>query len=293
MIKSMTAFATAAKKQDNVLVETQIRCYNSKYLDIVLRLPWQYNFLEEKIKERITQKLSRGRVELKLRICDQSEDANAYEINEGKATAYYRVLQKLKKTLDIDDSITLKELMSVEGIIQPVEDEKKVVSQWPVICACIDDALTGVDTMRKKEGDFIRKDFAARMAEIEKNVDTIEAGTVDLLTAYQERLKERITRLTQGIVDVETERIAQEAAFLADKSDISEELVRTRSHIVQFREIIDGGEPGGRKLNFMLQEFMREFNTMGAKIGKADMAHIIVNVKAELEKIREQVQNVE
>ena len=147
--------------------------------------------------------------------------------------------------------------------------------------------------MRKKEGDFISQDFKKRLKYIEQTLNKIKRASKDLLSHYQEKLKERMAALTQGIVEIESSRIAQEAAFLADRSDISEEIVRARSHLKQFRDIMTASEPSGRKLNFLLQEFTREFNTMGVKAGNADVSHMIVGVKTELEKIREQVQNVE
>ena len=147
--------------------------------------------------------------------------------------------------------------------------------------------------MRKKEGDFISDDMNKRLDHIENSVATIEKDANNLVPIYQERLKERITSLTRGLVEIDPARIAQEAAFLADRSDITEEITRAQSHLAQFRTIMQSDEPAGRKLNFLLQEFNREFNTMSAKVGNAALSHIIVNVKAEIEKLREQVQNVE
>jgi uncharacterized protein (TIGR00255 family) len=147
--------------------------------------------------------------------------------------------------------------------------------------------------MRKKEGDFIARDFKERLDLIEKTLRQIKRESTDLPGLYQEKLKDRIAALTKNIVEVDPGRIAQEAAFLADRSDISEEIVRARSHLKQFRVIMRAAGPSGRKLNFLLQEFTREFNTMGAKAGNAVVSHMIVGVKTELEKLREQVQNVE
>ena len=147
--------------------------------------------------------------------------------------------------------------------------------------------------MRKKEGEFLFKDLQTRLDYIEESISVIEKNTSDLLPRYQERLKERIMALTQGITEIDPVRIAQEAAILADKSDISEEIVRARSHVNQFRKIMTENAPVGKKLNFLLQEFNREFNTMASKSGNTDISHRIVSVKSELEKLREQVQNVE
>ena len=150
-----------------------------------------------------------------------------------------------------------------------------------------------LNAMQQVEGDHLAADFAQRLELIEETVSTIESESEGLVERYRERLEERIAKLTGGMVEIDEGRIAQEAAFLADRSDIDEEIVRARSHVKQFREIMDGPEPGGRKLNFLLQEFNREFNTMGSKTGNTSVSHRIVAVKSELEKLREQVQNVE
>jgi uncharacterized protein (TIGR00255 family) len=159
--------------------------------------------------------------------------------------------------------------------------------------ACLTSALNDLDAMRLAEGANLVRDFRERLDVIEANLEQIRSQATQLPLVYRQRLKERIDALTDGIVAIDQARLAQEAALLADRSDISEEIVRVSSHIQQFRERMDDDRPAGRPLNFLLQEFNREFNTMGAKSGKASMSHIIVAVKSELEKLREQVQNVE
>ncbi len=158
---------------------------------------------------------------------------------------------------------------------------------------CLSRALIDLETMRTKEGDFIADDLQARLDFIETCLIKIKTDSSNLINQYQERLKERIAALTQETVELDPGRLAQEAAYLADRSDISEEVVRAESHVKQFRHIMGSEEPGGRKLNFLLQELHREFNTIGSKIGQAETSHRVVDVKAELEKIREQIQNVE
>jgi uncharacterized protein (TIGR00255 family) len=150
-----------------------------------------------------------------------------------------------------------------------------------------------LDRMRVKEGDFIGQDLLLRLEVIERGIDHIEKNVADLVPIYRDRLLARVETLTQGIVEIDQSRIVQEASILADRSDISEEIVRARSHVQQFRDIMASDAPAGRKLNFLLQEFNREFNTMGAKVGQADLAHVIVDIKSEIEKLREQVQNIE
>ncbi|MBA4366532.1 MAG: YicC family protein [Desulfobacterium sp.] len=293
MISSMTAYARSEKTESCITVTAEIRSYNSKYLDISLRTPHGYESLESRIKERVSSQISRGRIEILVRIKDESENAFSYEIDKPKAKAYYQALSELKNLLGIKEEISLELIANSMGIIRPVETGKNFECNWPIIQGCLDDAITNLKTMREKEGAYLKKDFLERLDGIEQSIQEIEALSENLIPIYKQRLEERIITLTKGIVEMDMGRISQEAAFLADRSDISEEIVRSRSHVEQFREILAGQEPAGRKLNFLLQEFNREFNTMGAKAIKTEIAHTIVAVKSELEKIREQVQNVE
>lgn len=289
----MTAYASSESTKDELTVSVEIRSYNSKYLDIALRMPHKYLCLENKIKSMISDKVLRGRIEIKLQIIDDSEDAYIFDIDEHRALAYINVLSKLKNRFNINTDISLDLMVNTGGVIKPVEVSKDIDVCWDKLKTCINIALDGLNAMRKKEGDFIVRDFINRLDFIEKSLDKIKKESENLLFYYQERLKERINALTQGMIDIDPARIAQEAAFFADRSDISEEIVRVESHIKEFRFIMDSEESAGRKLNFLLQEFSREFNTMGAKAGNSNVSHIIVAVKSELEKIREQVQNIE
>jgi len=293
MMKSMTAYARAEKTADEINISTEIRSYNSRYLDVSLRIMHGFNVLEEKIKALIIKKIARGRIEMSLQINDGSDEAYNFEINIPKAKAYYDRLVQLKDQLGLHSEIAVDLLVREGGVIRSVEIDRDMDTVWPVVRDCVDEALNNLVEMRKKEGEFIALDITGRINRIEESVHLIEKESSDLLFHYQQRLKERIAALTRGMVEIEAERITQEAAFLADKSDISEEIVRVMSHIKQFRTIMNSEEPAGRKLNFLLQELHREFNTMGSKTEKAHVSHTIVEVKSELEKIREQLQNVE
>ena len=293
MMKSMTAYARAEKTADEINISTEIRSYNSRYLDVSLRIMHGFNVLEEKIKALIIKKIARGRIEMSLQINDGSDEAYNFEINIPKAKAYYDRLVQLKDQLGLHSEIAVDLLVREGGVIRSVEIDRDMDAVWPVVRDCVDEALNNLVEMRKKEGEFIALDITGRINRIEESVHLIEKESSDLLFHYQQRLKERIAALTRGMVEIEPERITQEAAFLADKSDISEEIVRVMSHIKQFRTIMNSEEPAGRKLNFLLQELHREFNTMGSKTEKAHVSHTIVEVKSELEKIREQLQNVE
>lgn len=293
MIRSMTAFSGAEKTSEKMTVSIEIRSYNSRYLDVILRLPQSYNGLEEGIKAMIGEKIARGRIELRIQIRDESEEAYRFDIDEPKAKAYHQAIVRLREILGIDSPITMEMMAGMNSIIRPADTEKDGDKLWSVLQSCVAEAIDGLNAMRKAEGDFIAKDLTERLNHIRACAESIEVSSDGLLLLYQERLKERISALTGGMVEIDPARIAQEAAFLADRSDISEEIVRVKSHIGQFRTIMDSPEPGGRKLNFLLQEFNREFNTIGSKTTKAQVSHIVVEVKSELEKMREQVQNIE
>jgi len=224
MIKSMTGYAAAEKTVEEISVAADMRAYNSRHLDIVLRIPPGYTALEEKMKRLIASRIARGRVEIRIQIKDESEQAIAFEIDRPRAQAIHAALEQLKD----------------------------------------------LEIMRQKEGDFIAGDLSTRLDFIAKGLAEIKSDAEALLPQYQERLKERIAALTRETVEIDPGRLAQEAAFLADRSDISEEIVRVGSHVKQFRHIMKSEEPGGRKLNFLLQELNREktqFFTAGAQSG--------------------------
>jgi uncharacterized protein (TIGR00255 family) len=289
----MTAFARAEKKTDNTAVNIEVRTYNSRYLDIVVRLPQQYLPLEEKIKSIISVNVSRGRVELKLQITDESAEAVAFEVNRVKAAAYHRALMQLKDELNLAAPIGLEHISGVGDIIKPVEVAQALDQTWQIIESCLHQALTDLNAMRTKEGAFIAGDIEKRINFISRSLKRIEQESTGLLDHSRDRLMARIAALTKGIADIDPDRIAQEAAILADRSDITEETVRAASHLKQFTAVMGSDAPAGRKLNFLLQELNREFNTIGSKTEKSLVSHVVVDVKSELEKIREQVQNIE
>lgn len=293
MMKSMTAYASNEKSEGFTTVTAEIRSYNSRYLDVILRFPSDLIALEERVKQLVSQWIQRGRVEVKIQLKSESDQAMVFEIDNPRAIAYHDILVRLKESFGFKSDITLEHLISAGGIIKPAEVEKDLEAYWKIIRECLYEALENHDAMRKKEGDFISLDFEKRLIFIEKGLKNIKDNEKELLPFYRKRLEERIGVLTKGMVDIDPARIAQEAAFLAERSDISEETVRSESHISQFRNVMFSQEPAGRKLNFLLQEINREFNTMGVKAQRAETSHVIVAIKAELEKIREQVQNIE
>lgn len=293
MMHSMTAFATAEAAVEPYRVAVSMRSYNSRHLDVALHIGYDYLALEEKIKARITQRLARGRVEVRIKVEDTSPEALAVTVNTARAEACFQGLQQLNAHLDLDAPITLDLLLSQGGILEPAVRAKDMDACWRVLAPCIETALDDLVTMRQREGAFITRDITRRLETVEACIDEIEAASDGMLAHYRQRLMDRIDLLTQGQIELDEDKIAQEAAFLAGRSDISEELVRSASHIQQFRKLMADPAPAGRPLNFLIQEFNREFNTMASKTEKAGVAHTVVTLKTELEKMREQIQNVE
>ncbi len=292
MVKSMTAFSRAETTADGLAVTVEVRSYNSRNLDVVLHLPHEYRRFEEKIRNTVSARVERGRITIRFEI-KRVDGMPEYEIDGPKALAYYNTLSRLKETLGLEGAISLDNILSGVDIIAPAETDMAREVYWQGILTCLNKAMDDFDDMRQREGDFLAGDFQHRLNYLEECIGQIERASHNLLAHYQARLKERIALLTRDTIELDGDRVTQEAAFLAEKSDVSEEIVRVKSHIEQFRTIMIGPEPAGRKLNFLLQEFNREFNTIGSKTGNADVPYRIVDAKSEIEKIREQVQNVE
>lgn len=293
MINSMTAYAVAESTEETLAISVEIRSFNSRHLDTVLRLPHAYLGLENRIKAVVSDCLARGRLDIRVDIRNVSDTAEAFKVNAARARAYYGALNSLAAALGVGNSVSLDLVARLDGVVQSVDTQADLDASWRQLEPCLRNALDSLTGMRATEGRFIADDFARRLDFLEGFTSQVADASKNLLTLYQERLKIRIGALTQGMVEIDPARIAQEAAFLADRSDISEEILRLRSHIAQFRQLMSAPEAAGRKLNFLLQEMNRELNTMGSKTEKAAVAHMVVEMKSELEKIREQVQNVE
>lgn len=293
MMKSMTGYAGADLATDKLNLSVEIRGYNSRHLDIALKMPSRYAILEEKIKKAVSEMVTRGRVEIRLTITEQATAGDLFQVNEAMALGYRDALQRLTAACGLDESPSLALLAAKNGVIETAESVIHPDEIWQAVEETLLKALAEFDAMKQAEGASLAADLNGRLDFIDAAIRAIEEKTDSLTALYQEKLKLRIAALTQGVIEIDPVRIAQEAAVMADRSDISEEVVRASSHLTQCRRLMNASEPAGRPLNFLLQEFNREFNTMGSKAGDADIAHTIVRVKTELEKIREQIQNIE
>jgi uncharacterized protein (TIGR00255 family) len=292
MMKSMTGYARAEKNKDQIETVTEIRSYNSRYLDMTLRIAHEYYPLEERIKRLVSESVNRGRIEISVTIKDRSEKRVAFEVDQMKALALQQALVQLKKILNLNDPIPFSLIAASEGVLKQGAATDNLEKCWDILQPCLKIALADLDVMRKTEGEVMAADFDRRLGYLEGILQEIEAEQERGIEEYHEKLIERLNNLLQN-VNADPTRVAQEAAILADKRDISEEIFRAKSHLVQFRSIMSSKEPAGRKLNFLLQEVNREFNTMGAKAEQLRISHLVVESKSELEKIREQVLNLE
>jgi uncharacterized protein (TIGR00255 family) len=275
MIKSMTAFGRAERKVEDRTYTVEIRTLNGRYLEISVRAPRQLMPLEERVRKLVATRISRGRVDVFVRVKNGSEAvseievnlplAKAYhseiEVNLPLAKAYHKALLELNETLEIEEKVGLPTLLGFERIIVATEPEADLEKTWVTLSSCMGEALEGIDAMRMSEGKAIYHDFQKRLQSVEEGLSHIKELVPSVLSEYHSRLNERMAVLTEGKVELDPNRLAQEAAFLVDK--------------------------------FLLQELNREVNTIGSKGGDARLSHMVVSLKSELEKIREQVQNIE
>jgi uncharacterized protein (TIGR00255 family) len=293
MIKSMTAFAQSSITVDSITADVTIRSYNSRYLDIAFHCPESCQSFEDSVKKIIAQTHQRGRIEIKLSVLDETRDLDLFDVDEARASSYYKALRRIDGLLDLKDDISVAHVLAARNIIVPSKNEQDADLLWKAVQPAIEACSKSLDEMRKQEGENLFKDLIERIDYIESNLMQIEKDAQQIPLAYKKRLMDRIATLTAETDEIDPVRISQEAAMLADKSDVSEEIVRLYSHIKQFRSIMNESVSQGRKLNFLIQEFNREFNTIGSKAGNASLSHNVVDLKSELEKIREQVQNIE
>ncbi len=294
MIKSMTGYGKAEVEAEYFIIHVEIRTLNSRYRDIILRIPQDLFPLEAEIRSLISKRLARGRIEVYIKF-EPIPGKTAYEIilNEAVAKAYMNIFKELSETLSIDPTVTVDTFCHLRDVIIQKPKEIEIESLKEKVFSAISSALDSVERMRRQEGMVIEKDFLDRLDLIEKRILQIKERAPALISEYKEKLKENLRRLVNGEVQLDEERLNQEVALFAERSDITEELVRLESHILQFRKYLEKDEPVGRRLDFLIQEMTRETNTIGAKSQDKEISLLVVELKGEIEKLREQVQNVE
>lgn len=291
-IKSMTGFGRSEVESNGRVWTAEIRCVNNRYLDLKMKLPRGYASVEDNIRKLVTSNHTRGRVDLFVSVSGDFSDLLEVNVNLDVAKAYKKALDDLGKALSIDSVLTAEALASYPDVVVREQKQEDMDSVWPVIQQVVEEALSNCLTMRSQEGEALEKDLAERLVAFTETIDTIEGSIPQLLIQRENNLEERLTKLLAN-VQLDPQRLAQEVAIIADKTDVTEEVVRLRCHIKQFSQFLQESGGVGRKLDFLIQEFLREVNTLASKINDAAIAHHTVGLKSELEKMREQVQNIE
>ena len=292
MIKSMTGYGSAKGTVEGIEVSVELKSVNNKFLDTSVRLPRNFLFAEESIKSAVLSHISRGKVDVFVTVDTSMADDMVVKVNEPLLKGYIDALQSISKEHNLPNDITA---MSVSRFPDVLNVEKKELDADAVaegIRNIAEQALCDFDSMRICEGTKLKDDVLAKLENIEKYVGIIETESPKTVAEYREKLTQKLNEVL-GTAGIDETRIITEAAIFADKVAVDEETVRLRSHMSQLKTMLAGGSPIGRKIDFLLQEFNREANTTGSKCQNADIAHVVVDLKSEIEKIREQIQNIE
>ena len=289
----MTGYGKAMVAGDDFSVSVDLKTVNNRFLDIHLRVGAELAALEPGVKKRITSRLTRGRVDVTINLERTSQ--MVYELNRPLIAGYVNALKQLQQDFDIAGELDINVLARIPGALQPARNgiDDRIVN---ALDAAVDQALDELERMREQEGETLKAELRERVMKIEALVPTIEAAAAGLADAYRLRLQKRIGELLNRggqVVEIDPARLAQEVAYLADRSDVSEEMVRLRSHLTQFQEALDAPGEAGKMLDFLLQELNREANTTLSKSTDLVIKEAGLAIKAEVEKLREQVQNVE
>ncbi len=285
-------YSDAARSTDYTV---EIKSVNSKYLDLSLKLPRQYTFLEDKIRVYLQEKgVVRGKVELYLGVDCYGSEIEAIAIDTDYAKAYIDALRVLRDTFSLPDDVTTMNVAQNRELFNIRKSEQNADDVWSSVRIPLDEAIDAFMSARENEGSRIEADIRAKIQSIKEMVEGVDANSVTDVAAKYDKLCERIKKIVgDNNITVDEQRLLTECAIFADKIAVDEELVRLRSHFSTFEEILSKPAAVGRNIDFLLQEINREINTIGSKCNNADTARIVVNVKCELEKIREQVQNIE
>ena len=292
MVNSMTGFGRVQLAREGREMTVELKSVNHRYLDMGFRMPRHIGFVEDALRGVLTKELARGHVDVYLYYRNQREDARKVVVDQALLGEYLNVARESADRFDLKDDIGLSSalrLPDVTNIIEAEEDREAVSALAAEVCgmACVE-----LKAMRAAEGAKLYQDICARCGVVEDLAGKISVRAPLVVDEYRQRLQERIAVLLSG-VEIDPARLAAETAIFADKASIDEELVRLHSHCDQMREMLAGNEPAGRKLDFIVQEMNREFNTMGSKANDAQIVNLVIAGKAEIEKIREQVQNIE
>jgi len=288
----MTGFGYGRKVLGEVEIKTEIRSVNHRFLDMSVRMPRTYSLFEPEVRKIVSNNVQRGKLDLAVTRTGGTGSLVDVVLDRALASAYFNCLSQLKEHFRLAGDITLSDMLRLSDIIVPQERQEAIQVEWQALEESLHQALAALDSMKRTEGSALWHDIKPRLLTIDATADDIGPLVNQVTVAVKERLEKRVLDLTGGL-ELDRERVLQEVALLADRADVTEELTRLKSHVQQFLSLGNEGSPVGRKMDFLLQELHREINTVGSKSASTEIAHRVVIMKTELEKIREQIQNIE
>ncbi len=290
-MKSMTGFGRASLESNGKNYIIEIKTVNNKYSDITVKSPKRLSFMEDKIRKQIANRITRGKVEVSASFFDFSNKSKNVVLNKEIAKEYIKQLREIADENNLSENISVVEIAKLPDILNSIDsdNDEEIASE---ALQCLNMALDSLIEMRKTEGENIKQDLLVRIERVQNLVDKIAENSKGIVEEYVSKLEKRVKEILKTDV-VDENRIAQEAVIYADKTSIEEELTRLNSHIVQFKELVNSDGPVGKKLDFMIQEMNRETNTIGSKAGSGEITKAVIDLKVELEDIREQIQNIE
>lgn len=292
MVRSMTGFGRGEAVRERYKATVEARTVNHRFLDVAIRLPKAACAFEDKLRGMVGARLTRGRVDVFVGLEEVGEGRRPVKVDIPLARGYQQALEELRSELGLPGEVTLATLLDMPGVVA-VQETTDPEAVWAALEAAATAALAEIVAMREAEGERLAADLKGRLAEVAERVGAVEARAPEVAVEFRERLEQRV-REALGEVPLDEGRLLQEVALLSDRLSIAEELVRLRSHLVEAGRMLDGPESSvGRKFEFLLQEMNREINTIGSKANDVQIAREVIAVKAELEKLREQVQNIE
>ena len=292
MIKSMTGYGGAKGQHGGIAVTAELKSVNNRHLDTSVRLPRSCMFAEESVRAAVAGTITRGKVDVFITVDTSQAEEVTIAVNETMAEAYVKAARLAAEKFGVKDDMTATALLRMPEVISTERSDTEQSAVADAIGAVLGEALAHFDEMRTREGDKLSADIRGKLDAIETMVSAVEQRSPETVKEYRERLFAKMQE-TLAETGIDEGRILQEAAIYADRVAVDEETVRLRSHIAQFRLMLDGGSPVGRKLDFLVQEMNREINTTGSKCADSAIAETVIAMKAELEKIREQIQNIE
>lgn len=288
----MTGFGRAKREKENRIYQIEIKSVNHKYNDISIRMPRSLSYLEDKIKKQISSSIARGKVDVYVSFENYSEEGKQVIVNQELVQEYMRQFKIIAEENKLNINIPITEITKLPEVLTLKETEQDETLIETEVLEVLQEAINNFIHMREQEGEKIKEDLMTRIAKIEQEVEKISEYSTRLVEEYVVKLEQRIKEILKTDV-VDQARLAMEVVIYADKCSVEEELTRLRSHIIQFRSLLEEPKAIGKKIDFLIQEMNRETNTIGSKSGSLEITNLVINIKTELEDIREQVQNIE